>query len=72
MINSIEKICTKERIIYSRIDNECVRKTNYSLNGDIRKEKTINVREMHQNRRNHRNVKDFFEDMICNHDYHES
>ena len=35
------------------------------------KMKEINVRKVHQNRRRHRNVDDFFEDMIWNYGYHE-
>ena len=60
-----------EHIIYSRIDDECVKKCHYNENGQKTKEKEINVRKVHQNRRSHRNVDDFFEDMIWNYGYHE-
>ena len=71
MINMIKKECTNETIIYERIDNEVVNKCHFDINGVKKKEKQINVRMVHQNRRSHRNVEDFFEDMIFNYGYHE-
>lgn len=71
MICGISKECTQEHIIYSRIDNERVRKCHYNQNGKKTKEKEINVKKVFQNRRSHRNTEDFFEDMIWNHGYHE-
>lgn len=71
MICGIEKHHTHEHIIYSRIDDEHVKKCHYNENGQKTKEKEINVRDVYQNRRSHRNTGDFFEDLICNHEYHE-
>ena len=70
MIYGIKKDCTHEHIVYSRIDDECVKKCHYNENGQKTKEKEINVRKVHQNIRSHRNVDDFFEDMIWNYGYH--
>ena len=69
MIFGITKSCTHERIIYERMDNEHVKKNYYNENGKKTKEKVINVRDVHQGRRSHRNTEDFFEDMIWNHGY---
>lgn len=69
MITMIAKKFTNERIAYVRVDDERVKKQHYTLNGDLKKEKIINVREVHQNRRSHRNTNDFFEDMVYNYDY---
>ena len=69
MITRIAKNFKNERIVYVLVDDERVKKQYYTLNGDFKKEKIINVREVHQNRRSHRNTKDFFEDMIYNYDY---
>lgn len=71
MIYGISKECTQEHILYSRIDDEHVKKCHYNKNGQRVKEKEINIRSINQNRRSHRNTEDFFEDMICNHGYHE-
>ena len=70
MIQGISKECTSEHIIYLKIDNEHVKKSYYNKNGHRIREKEINVRNVHQGRRSHRNVEDFFEDMIWNHEYH--
>lgn len=71
MIYGIKKDCAHEHIIYSKIDNEYVMKSYYNENGKKTKEKEINVTKVHQNRRSHRDVEDFFEDMIWNCGYHE-
>ena len=41
MIYGIKKDCTHEHIIYSKIDNECVKKCHYNENGQKTKEKEI-------------------------------
>ena len=42
MIYEIKKDCTHEYIIYSRIDDECVKKCNYNENGQkLRKKKLM-------------------------------
>lgn len=71
MIYEITKECTSENIIYSKIDNEHVKKCHYNKNGQKIKEKKINVKNVHHNRKSHRNVQDFFEDMIWNRGYRE-
>ena len=60
MIHGRKKDCAHEHIIYSRIDDEHVKKSYYNENGQKTKEKEINVRKVYQNRRSHRNVEDFF------------
>ena len=47
-----------------------LKKCHYNENGQKTKEKEINVRKVFQNRRSHRNVDDFFEDMVRNYGYH--
>lgn len=71
MINKIEKLCVNENIEYERKDDQNVYKRHYTKSGKCKKEKIINVREVHQNRRSHKNTQDFFEDMIINYGYHE-
>ena len=71
MVYGIKKDCTHEHIVYSRIDNERVTKSYYNENGQKTKEKEINVREVRQNGKSHRDVEDFFEDMIWNYGYNE-
>lgn len=68
MICQISKEHTREHIVYTRSNDECVKKSHYQ-NGKLTKEKVINVREVHQKGRSHRNVEDFFEDMIWNYGY---
>lgn len=69
MFKEIFKECTQEHISYQKIDEEHVKKCHYDVNGRLKKEKIVNVRKVHQNRRSHRNVDDFFEDMIWNYGY---
>ena len=69
-IETIRKECRHEVITYTKIDNERVIKRYYSEKGCKVKEKEINVREQHQNRRTHKNVDNFFEDMIMYHGYY--
>lgn len=71
MISAIYKEHTHECITYTKIDDNRVKKCHYK-NGQLRKEKVINVRQTHQYGRSHRNAQDFFEDMIWHHGYHEN
>ena len=71
MISGIEKHHTFEHIVYSRIDEEKVKKYYYNEEGKKTKEKEINVRKVKQKRKSHRDTEDFFEDMIWNYGYRE-
>ena len=70
-MNAISKECTHEHIIYKRIDDTHVVKSNYNENGKKTKEKTIFVREVFQYGKSHENTDDFFKGMIARCGYHE-
>ena len=68
-INKIRKAYSHEDIQYKKVTNDVVCKMYFAKCGKLRKKKMINVKEIQRNRRRYRDVQDFFEDMVYNHDY---